>query len=66
MTEQISFPSQNGQAGAELTQEQLNQFYRLFQDWVDEYPNREALEEAGLGDWETLARRVHSWALRLA
>lgn len=51
------------EAGAtEITGERLEAFYRLFYDWAAEWPNSEALELGGLGEWASLARRCYEWA----
>ncbi len=55
--------SVTGQAGTtEITGEKLEVFYRLFYDWAAEWPNSEALELGGLGEWASLAQRCYEWA----
>ena len=50
------------QAGATLSSEELESFYRVFDGWASEWRNAEGLEAGGLGDWKSLAQRCYEWS----
>ena len=47
----------------EVSPQMIEEFRRLFEDWLQDEQNQECLEGGGTGNLEQLARRVMHWAV---